>query len=54
MNAQEGMIGKCARCHRSMIIRKEGQRYGPRCARKMEQTNLEVKSTSGETLAVIV
>ncbi len=54
MNAVEGMKAKCARCHRPIVIRKEGQRYGPRCARKMEQTNLEVKSTSGETLAVIV
>lgn len=25
--------GKCKRCHRNIIIHKEGQEYGPKCAR---------------------
>lgn len=33
MNAQEGMKVKCARCHRPMTVKKEGQQYGPKCAR---------------------
>ncbi len=37
MNAQEGTKAKCARCHRPMVIRKEGQIYGPTCARKVAE-----------------
>jgi hypothetical protein len=27
--------GKCLRCNRPFIIRKEGQQYGPKCARML-------------------
>ncbi len=53
MNAVEGMKGKCARCHRPFIVRKDGQRYGPTCAKKIaaqEHQNMvdEVFSAYGE------
>lgn len=46
---------KCRRCHRTFTPTKEGQEYGPKCAKKIAPyPNLEIKNLKGEVLAVII
>ncbi len=44
---------RCARCHRPFTPRKEGDRYGPACAKKVTNTRIEIRNTAGEVVAVM-
>jgi hypothetical protein len=45
---------RCRRCHRPYTPTKGDQGFGPKCARKQLNTNIEVRNTEGEIVAVIV
>ena len=51
--APAGLL-RCARCKRFFKPKKEGDRYGPKCAVKQANDHIEVKNTDGEVVAVIV
>ncbi len=39
---------KCARCYRPFTPRKEGQIYGPKCERKMEEHESDLRLKSAD------
>jgi hypothetical protein len=45
---------RCARCKRPFTPRKNGDRYGSKCARIAAKDHIEVRNTKGEVVAVIV
>jgi hypothetical protein len=45
---------RCACCHRPFTPKKEGDRYGEKCARKAKKDHIEILNTKGQAVAVII